>query len=181
MSRTIIIMISVVFVLFCTMILRWKYNLFISLVCPPELLLISGAEERRRVYASGMGAFFKLRSTRIAYVTHISGIAVITLGIAGLTIVVSRAGHWSVTGVKLAAILCAVIPMSLFPIMWARERKWMRVYLREYLNDRGIPICQECEYDLRALANGACPECGTAFVKKIIKGDKSRRPNCVDQ
>lgn len=166
MSRTIITMISLGVVLSCTMILRWKYDVFISLACPREILLIGGTEERRRVYGSGTIAFLKDKSTWIAFIGYAVGLIVLSLGIAGLTVLVSRVGQWSVTGVKLAAILCALIPLFLIPLMWVRERKWMRAFLREYLNDHGIRICRNCGYDLRGQVDPRCPECGTAFVGK---------------
>lgn len=160
MSVTTITMMTLGVVLSCAIILRWKYDLFISLVCPREILLIGGAEERRRVYGRGTIAFLKHRSTWTAFVCYAVGLVVLSLGIAGLTVVVSRVGQWSATGVKVAATLCAAIPLFLIPLMWVRERKWMRAFLREYLTEHGIPICRNCGYDLRGQVHPRCPECG---------------------
>ena len=162
MSRTLIVlMISSVLVLFCTAILRWKRDVIISLTCPREFLRIGDAEERHRVYRSGLNAFLMHRSTWIAVAIYAVALIVLSLGVAGLIVSISRVGQWSVTGVKLAAILCALIPMLLIPLVWVRERKWMRVYLRNYLNDHAVPICRICGYDLRGQVDPRCPECGT--------------------
>jgi hypothetical protein len=62
---------------------------------------------------------------------------------------VTRPGQWSMAGRVLSIILCVVLPLHLIPLMAARYRKWMRVYLREYLNTHEIPICRKCGYNLR--------------------------------
>jgi len=161
-------------VLTCTMILRWKRDAFIVLTSPSEILLIGSKVERRRVYGEGKIAFLKTRSTWIALIGYAVGLVVLSLGIAGLTIGVSRAGQWSVAGVNVAAAQFTVTQLLLIPIMWVRERKWMRVYLRQYLNEHGIPICRNCGYDLRGHASRTCSECGTAFDAKDTTDNESQ-------
>jgi len=164
MSRTLVVMIALVAVLSVAVILRWQRDLIIPRICPREMLFLDGIEERRRVHGRGLNAFLRHRSTWLGFIAYAVGLTVLSLGLAGLTIAVSRVGQWSGTGVKLAAILCAVIPLHLIPLMYVRYREWMRVFLRQYLNDHGIPVCQGCGYDLRGQVHPRCPECGREFT-----------------
>ena len=56
-------------------------------------------------------------------------------------------------------------PMAIFGIpclpLIRNGRKERQRFLRQRLNDRGIPICMTCGYDLTGNVNGVCPECGT--------------------
>jgi len=160
MDRTLVVMITTVAALSGAVILWWQRDLIIRLICPCELLCLDRIEERRRVHGRGLNAFFRHQSTWIAFIAFAVGLTALSLGLAGLTIFVSRAGHWRGIGMKLAAILCAVIPLHLIPLMYVRYRKWMRVFLRQYLNDHGIPLCRGCGYDLRGQVQARCPECG---------------------
>lgn len=56
-------------------------------------------------------------------------------------------------------------------------RKPVQLALRKLLNDRGIPICMECGYDLRGLPEPRCPECGTACGSRLpgTTGDNVER------
>jgi len=176
MSKTVILLITTGVVLTCTMILRWKRDAFIVLAGPSEILLIESKAERRRVYSEGKIAFLKKRSTWIAFIGYAVALGVLSVVVsAGLsTMADTRVGASSVIGAKLAAKLCALIPaLFLFPIMWVRDRRWMRVYLRQYLNDHGIPICQNCGYDLRGQGTPRCPECGTPSNGKDIGDSES--------
>ncbi len=169
MSLTIITMIASVVVLTFTMILFWKRDLVTSLAYPREILLISDMEERRRVHGIGMIAFMKQRSTWIALIAYTLALLVpsVLVCAALLTVAETRGGQSSVTGLKLVAILCALIaPLVLGLLMWGRERKWMGVFLRDYLNEHGTPICRECGYDLRGQVQSRCPECGMQFDGK---------------
>ena len=51
---------------------------------------------------------------------------------------------------------------------------WYEVYriprdLRARLAEMGLPICAECDYDLRGQVEPRCPECGRAFDPSILK------------
>jgi hypothetical protein len=46
--------------------------------------------------------------------------------------------------------------------MWFFRRTCDR-HLREYLNRRGVRVCMNCGYNLRALTEHRCPECGESF------------------
>jgi len=177
MSVTLITIIIAGVVVSVAFILRWQRHFVVVRISPREILFLESVEERYRVHGRGLNAFLRHRSTWIAFITYAVALAVPSvLASAGLmTIAVTRVGQWSVTGVILAAILCAVIPpLYLIPLMYARYRRWMRVFLRDYLNDRGIPICENCGYDLRGQVNPRCPECGTAFDGKNAVDDKGQ-------
>lgn len=45
---------------------------------------------------------------------------------------------------------------------WA-YRKPLQGFLREKLNQIGVPTCLACGYDIRALTARRCPECGRPF------------------
>lgn len=47
-------------------------------------------------------------------------------------------------------------------VNWA-YRKPLRAFLREKLNQIGVPTCLACGYDIRALIERRCPECGRPF------------------
>ena len=166
MSVTLITIVVAGVVVSAASILRWQRDFVVVRICPREILFLETVEERYRVQGRGLDAFLRHRSTWKAFIVYAVALVVPSaLGFAGLmTMPVTPVGPWSATGVKLAGILCAVIPpFFLIPLMFARYRRWMRVYLREYLNDHGIPICRNCGYDLRGQVNPRCPECGMEF------------------
>lgn len=177
MSVTLATIITAGVVVSSAFIMRWQRHFVVARICPREILFLESAKERHRVHGRGLNAFLRHRSTWIAFITYTVALAVPSvLASAGLlTIAETRVGQRSVTGVKVGAILCAVLPQfCLIPLMYARYRKWMRVFLRQYLNEQGIPICQNCGYDLRGQVSRACPECGTAFDRKNAVDDKSQ-------
>jgi len=52
------------------------------------------------------------------------------------------------------------------PITYCKRR--VQRSLREQLLEIGVAICLECGYDLSALTEGRCPECGTSFVDSHV-------------
>jgi len=172
MSVTLIMMIITIVVVLLMLIICWKRDFIIVNTCPREILFVESAEERYRLYARGLKGF--CRNTRIALITYIVAFFVLSLAIDAVIIAVTQGGKWSVTGMKLTAIVSLVIPLTVVPLRYARYRKWMRVYLRQYLNDHGIPICENCGYDLRGQVDPRCPECGTAFDGKNAVDDKGQ-------
>lgn len=48
-------------------------------------------------------------------------------------------------------------------------RNFFRRELRRQLAGKGIPICIQCGYNLTALAQNRCPECGEEFGTAAIK------------
>ena len=60
-----------------------------------------------------------------------------------------------------------------FVITWFWRHR-LRLFLRQQLVDRGIPVCLKCGYDLRGQIDPRCPECGTPFDAALIEGNKDR-------
>lgn len=173
MSGTLFTIIAVVIMVFVAFILRWQRDFVIVRICPREIRFLNSVEERRRVHDRGVSAFWRHRSTWKSLLVFIFALGIPSAFACGglLTIAENRTGQWSATVLKLAAIMCALLPgLLLIPLMHLRYRKWMRVFLRDYLNDRGIPICESCGYDLRGQAKPRCPECGVEFDEK--RGNK---------
>ncbi len=48
-------------------------------------------------------------------------------------------------------------------------RKPIQRFMREELVGMGIPVCIPCGYDLRGQTEPRCPECGTAFDRRLLK------------
>jgi len=42
-------------------------------------------------------------------------------------------------------------------------RRRLRPVLWQFMNERAMPTCMKCGYDLRGQVDRRCPECGTAF------------------
>jgi len=147
-----------------TVILRWQRDVIIRWICPSEILFLDTIEARYRVHGRGLDAFLRDRRTWIAVITYSVVFILISAVLGGLIVHVTSDGQWSVTGVRLSAVLGVVIPLQLIPVIYVRYRKWMRVFLHEYLNDHGIPVCQGCGYDLRGQVDPRCPECGREFA-----------------
>ncbi len=164
MSGTLIQIITTAIVIFGCSILRWKRHFVMRWICPREIFFLEFAEDQNRICDRGFDASLKSARTWKIFFSLAIGFFVLTLGFIELTVARARLGQWSIVGVKAAAILCALIPLHLIPLMCLQYRKWMRVFLREYLNDHGILVCRNCGYDLRGRIHPRCPECGTAFA-----------------
>ena len=70
---------------------------------------------------------------------------------------------------RLKAVLCGGLP-AVMAIALARRmlRTPIRQRLREQLNAAGKPVCMACGYDLRAVSEPRCPECGLKFDPCLI-------------
>lgn len=169
MSGAIITMITLGVVLSACFILRWQRSFIMRWICPGEIFLLESVEERNRVCDRGYIAFLKQRRTWITFLAYSAALALTAAALSELTATVTQGGQWSSTGVELTIILCILVPLHVIPLMLARYRKWMRVFLREYLNEHGIPICRSCGYDLRGQVDLRCPECGTPFREETVK------------
>ena len=148
------------------LVIRWKFDWLRERVCPRELLLIESSEERARAHRCGGKAFLRQRTTWIAMIGYSVALCALAFALSAFT---SQSGGLGVGG---KIILRIGVPLLLIPLMIARFRKWMQLFLREYLNDHGIPICQNCGYDLRGLVSGGCPECAWAFEGKKAPNEK---------
>jgi hypothetical protein len=57
--------------------------------------------------------------------------------------------------------LMSVCPcVCVIGIVWLKARQ-VRRFLRQRLQEVGVPICVQCSYDLTGNTSGICPECGT--------------------
>ncbi len=140
--------------------LRWKRHSIMRCICPREIFFLESIEERNRVCDRGCSAFLKRWRTWIRFIIYSAALALASLALSEVARTVTQGGQWSLTGVRLAGLLPGICQTILIPLMLMQYRKWMRVYLRQYLNAQGIAICQNCGYDLRGQVNPRCPECG---------------------
>ncbi len=164
MSRTLIVlMITVVVALSYAAILRWGRHFMMRRICPSEIFLLESVEERNRVCDRGYIAFLKHWRTWMTIVIYCTTLVLASAALSEWARAATQGGQWRLAGARLAGVLPAIGLTILIPLIFVQYRKWMRVFLREYLNDHGIPICLNCGYDLRGLVSGACPECGTGF------------------
>ncbi len=68
---------------------------------------------------------------------------------------------------RLVRALCLLILMlpATFPLvcLYIQMQRFIRVFLRQYLAERGYPLCAHCGYNLRGQLEHRCPECGAPF------------------
>lgn len=130
-------------------------------LCPDELLLLESVEERDRICTEGYTAFIKHWHTWLAFAICVVALALPGLALSEFVKMATQAGHWRVAGIRFSAFVPIICEAMLIPIMFVGYRNWMRTFLRDYLNEHGIPVCRKCGYDLRGQANRTCSECGT--------------------
>ena len=163
----VIVCLVVVPVWICVLfILRWQRHFFLRRICPREILLLETAEERNRVCDRGLTAFLKDWRTWMIFLVYSVALGLATRALLGLAGAVIQWGPRSLAYARLTFFVTFIGEMFLIPLMCARFRKWMRVFLRAYLNDHGIPICEHCGYDLRGNIESRCPECGTKVLPR---------------
>ncbi len=161
MPDVIIVTISIGVTIVFAAIVRWQRNWIVLRTSPREILLLATAAERNRAYGLGTLAFLKNRRTWVAFIGYSIPLVLLSAAMQELTLDVARTRGLTFAEVLLGMYLACGIVLVVIPLMFVRYRKWMRVFLRQYLNDLGIPICQDCGYDLRGQVNPRCPECGT--------------------
>ena len=161
MSQIILTIITVGVLLSVAFIIRWQRHFFMRRMCPGELFFLESIDERNRVGDLGYTAFLKLWRTWITLLIYSAALALPSYALSEWLGTAAQRGQVSLAGARFAVLLPVIGQMFLIPLMCARYRKWMRAYLRRYLNDHGIPICQNCGYDLRGLVSRVCPECAS--------------------
>ena len=157
------LIIAVILAIIFTAVLRWKRVWIMETVCPDEIRFLETPEKRLRAYGLGLSSFIRSRvfwlPLLIAFVPTVLGFA----GLNELAFVAARRSCWSVDRLRVTLLmsvaLAVLVPWAVTCITF---RIWMRRFLRQYLNDQGIPICRKCGYDLRGLPRDRCPECGTS-------------------
>ena len=166
-SLTLIKIITVAVVLSTLLILRWKrHSLRMRFTCPSEILLLESVEERKRVCDLAYAAFLMSWRHWITFAIYVVALALVAVVVRELVITMTQAGQWSLAGARFNAFVPIICEGMTIPLMWVHYRKFMRSFLRAYLNDHGIPICENCGYDLRGQVNQRCPECGKGFEPK---------------
>ena len=171
MSSTTVTILAVGFALSIAFTLRWRRHFIASHICPAELLFIESIRERNRVCDRGYSAFLKQWRTWVVFAISSVALALASLPLAEIVRTTTQGGQWGLAGARLAVLLPAVGQVILIPIMCLRYRKWMRVFLRDYLNSCGVPICAICGYDLRGQTSRGCPECGQGHQEHKNQGD----------
>lgn len=146
-----------------TVILRWKRNWIVLRTSPRELLLLATTAERNHAYGLGTLAFLKNRRTWVAFIGYSIPVIFLSAVMQELALDAARIRKSSFAELLLFLYSACGIVLVLIPLMFLRYRKWMRAFLRAYLNDHGILICLDCGYDLRGQIELRCPECGTVF------------------
>lgn len=72
----------------------------------------------------------------------------------------------------------AFVGMLVFMSAW--RRPYVR-FVRQYLQDRGVPVCLKCGYDLRGQTAPRCPECGHAFDPKLMGSSRAKSGLAADE
>ena len=151
--------IALVLVLGFALIVHRRRDWLVVQLCPREILMLDDAEERRRVNALGSQALMRRGKTWVGILGYILGVLIVSGLLTGL-IFDSPQRVCGVPARQISIVLAIVMPMALIPIALIHYRRWMRVFLRHYLNEHGIPVCRNCGYDLRGQVDPRCPECG---------------------
>lgn len=146
-----------------TGIVRWKRNWIVLRTSPREILLLTTAAERNHAFSLGALAFLKNWRTWAAYIGYSIPLVFLSAVMQELTLDAARTRGLSFAEILMRLYLACGIVLVLIPLMFLRYYRWMRAFLREYLNGHGIPICLDCGYNLRGEIVSRCPECGTPF------------------
>ncbi len=107
-------------------------------------------QQRKWTFWCSVAAFFAVGGLVLVAALHI----------LGLFIQIPHAAYGGLVGGVLSGVTFGVMQW-----LW---RNPIRRHLRRQLQERGIPICLSCGYDLRGQLTPRCPECGTAFDEALI-------------
>ena len=135
--------------------------------CWAELSRLETADERasaRRHVIKTIAKSTKFRLWGLA--TVVGSVCVALLLYRGFFLLDDWMSSWHVPRTLLILILVAA-GLACPEIMLVFTRRWKRDALRQYLADRGIPICAACGYDLTGRASSRCSECGTPIPPQL--------------
>ena len=115
----------------------------------PDLTRIESASARRTLWRSAFRPVSDSWAYRASIILPYTGCLFALL--VGPRIV----DIWIVVVVA-AFLMTLSYPAALWPV-----RRRITHNLRRILNERGLPTCLKCGYDLTGIESGVCPECGT--------------------
>ncbi len=130
----------------------WQERLF------PELTMLASEAERRNLVTAadqqtvGWGR-------RLTFVVVVA----VIVGGGGGFVLGTLLKSWALPNWLIGVFTCTIcVTASLLGVQlfW---RKPLRAYIRRELNQRGIPVCLHCAYNLTGLPEPRCPECGQPF------------------
>ncbi len=130
----------------------WQERLF------PELQRLETPQERRELLTAverrTVGLF-----KRIAFLVVLGAVAGLVCSVALIALArwlpIPRYARGPVTGAIVGA--ASIFAVHIF---WRRP---LQREIRRELNQRGVPVCVRCGYDLTGLTQRRCPECATPF------------------
>jgi hypothetical protein len=124
----------------------------------PELRLFESREQIREADRAWAGRSRRL-GKRLLIELVILVLAAAALGVV-LTITLLNVGAPTWLAPLVNGVVVLLLSVSVLALV--AYRPYTR-FLRRYLNERGVPVCMRCGYDLRAIIEPRCPECGSAF------------------
>lgn len=136
-----------------------------------ELTYLETAADRKAAWKQVHGAIYKSKQR------HGLRLLVLILVIVPVSLFsrrllepfLMRTGGLSKTAIEFiryALLIIAAIACT-FAALWLLRRQYQK-RLREYLLNKGIPVCLHCGYNLSGLTEPRCPECGRTFEPAIL-------------
>ena len=168
-----IIVISLVIVILISIMIYRKRDWLTSLIiCPSEILLFETIAERSEVGYQALITYIRRPATFMLLLIYI------VIGVLAFRELKEPTVLWfkALPGnEEVRKYLCFVLLMiPIFfpgPLLLYQSRRWMRKYLRTYLNENGKPTCMSCGCDLRGQVSASCPECGTGLKQNQITSE----------
>ena len=145
-----------------SILLIWKRDSWRRHTLPREYLLIEPEEELKRVLKRSLWLYIKDRNSWMRFTVYIIVVILLQVALKALAVSAAQGSPRDVLTAKVLLVIYVAIPVCAgvyLAMTW--QHKWLEVYLRQHLNEHGIPICMNCGYDLRGQVNRVCPECGT--------------------
>ena len=139
----------------------------VHIYCPSEILFFDTEAERSKLCSQAITAFMRRPVTWILLLSYACVGSLLCDGLKEPTIILANEMPVNDEIKQFVWVLFMLIPLWCPSLIFCwHGRRWMRRYLRTYLNEHGVPICLNCGYDLRGLPESRCPECGTEFKKR---------------
>lgn len=88
-----------------------------------------------------------------------------------LTIILLARAFAPLSAPAIAGSSSAICGASAAMVFRFAARRRLRGYLRERLNEKGVPVCLACGRELRGQTDPRCPECGTPYEPNVEGSD----------